>query len=103
MAKLMNKSDIGKLYSELSGEYKIWAPVKEKGNVVFKKIENADDILLDYLNSKIPPKEILFPKMETIFEYEYEGKEVKIKERDDLDDKILILGARPCDTIVLKW
>ena len=100
--KLLNKSDVAKLYSELAKDYKFWAPTKEKGNIVFKQIEKAEEIELDYLNSKIPPKEVLFPKMETIFEYEYEGKDVKIKERTDLDDKILVFGARPCDTYSFK-
>lgn len=95
--KLLNKSDISKLYSEVAGEYNFWAPVYEKGNLVFKKIEKPEDIVLDYLNSKIPPKSVIFPEMEVLFEYEYEGKDVKIKEREDLDEKIIIFGVRACD------
>ena len=95
--KILKKDQISKLYIELSEEYNFYAPVNEKGNLMFKKILKPEDIVLDYLNSKIPPKEVLFPKMEVLFEYEYEGKDVKIKERDDLDQKNLIFGVRPCD------
>ncbi|MFX1340837.1 MAG: 4Fe-4S dicluster domain-containing protein [Promethearchaeota archaeon] len=97
--KILQKDQIAKLYIELSEEYNIYAPVNEKGNIVFKRILKPEDIVLDYLNSKIPPKEVLFPKMEVLFEYEYEGKDVKIKERDDLDQKIIIFGVRPCDAL----
>ncbi|MFX1259488.1 MAG: 4Fe-4S dicluster domain-containing protein [Promethearchaeota archaeon] len=95
--KILKKDQLAKLYNELARDYKFYAPVKEKGNIVFKKIESPEEIELEYLNSKIPPKEVLFPKMETLFEYRYEGKDVIIEERKDLDEKKIIFGIRPCD------
>ncbi|MHA1291337.1 MAG: 4Fe-4S dicluster domain-containing protein [Promethearchaeota archaeon] len=95
--KILMKEQVGKLYSELKKEYKIYAPIKKKGNIVFDKIDKSEDIVLDYLNSKIPPKSVLFPEMEILFEYELDGKNVNIIDRKDLDEKILILGIRPCD------
>jgi len=95
--KILQKDQIAKLYIELSEEYNIYAPVNEKGNIVFKKIANSDEIELDYLNSKVPPKEVLFPKVEVLFEYKLDGKDVEITDRQDLDEKILIFGVRPCD------
>ena len=100
--KLLKKDDIGKLYSELEKEYKFYAPTKVKGNIAFKQISNAEEIELDYLNSKVPPKEVLFPQKETIFEYRYKGKDVIIEERKDLEDKLLIFGVRPCDAYSFK-
>ena len=49
------KNEIGKLYIELNEEYSFYAPIKENGNLVFKKVLNTDDIVLDYFNSKVPP------------------------------------------------
>jgi len=97
--KILMKDQISKLYDDLAQDYaNIFAPVKEKGNIIFKKITNADDIVLDYLNSKVPPKEVLFPKKEVLFEYKTDGTNVtEITERKDLDEKILIFGVRPCD------
>ena len=100
--KILLKDQIVKFYSELASEYNFFAPVEEKGNIIFKKISDPEEIRLDYLNSKIPPKDVLFPKMETIFEYKYEGKELVITERKDLEDKILIFGVRPCDAFSFK-
>ncbi len=95
--KILLKKDIGKLYNALVKDYTFYAPVNEKGNVAFRKIENPEDIDLDFLNSKVPPKEILFPETEVLFEYRYEGKEVIIEDRKDLEEKKIIFGIRPCD------
>jgi len=100
--KLLNKTDIGKLYEELKSEYSFYAPTKVKGNIAFEKISKVEEIELDYLNSKVPPKDVLFPQKETIFEYRYEGKDVIIEERKDLEDKLLIFGVRPCDAYSFK-
>ena len=53
--KILKKDQIKQLHEDLSRYYNFYAPTKVKGNVVFKKITNPDDIELDYLNSKIPP------------------------------------------------
>jgi sulfhydrogenase subunit beta (sulfur reductase) len=100
--KILMKNDIVKLFNDLTNDYKFYAPTKEKGNIVFKEISNPEEIELNYLNSKIPPKDVLFPQKETIFEYRYEGKDVIIEDRKDLDDKILIFGVRPCDAYSFK-
>ena len=100
--KILLKNEVGKLYSELEKEYNFYAPTRVKGNIAFKKVSNPDEIELGYLNSKVPPKDVLFPQKETIFEYRYEGKEVIIEERKDLDDKLLIFGVRPCDAYSFK-
>ena len=92
------KNEIARLYIELSEEFNFYAPIKEQGNLVFKKVLNPDDIVLDYYNSKIPPKDVLFPETEVLFEYETDGKNVtNIIERTDLEEKNIIFGIRPCD------
>ena len=100
--KILLKDNIGKLYSELEKEYKFYAPTKVKGNIAFSRISNVEEIELEFLNSKVPPKDVLFPQKETIFEYKYEGKDVIIEERKDLEDKLLIFGVRSCDAYSFK-
>lgn len=95
--KILKKDEVEKLYNELASEFNVYAPIKKKGNISFEKIEKAEDIMLDYLNSKIPPKSILFPQTEVLFEYTLDEKDVEITDRQDLDEKILIFGIRPCD------
>jgi len=94
---ILPKEQIAKFYSTLSKEYTFYAPTKEKSNIIFKKITKAEDIVLDYLNSKVPPKEVLFPKTDILFEYKIDGKEIEIEDIKDLDEKKIIFGIRPCD------
>ncbi|MFX1410284.1 MAG: 4Fe-4S dicluster domain-containing protein [Promethearchaeota archaeon] len=95
--KILKKDQIVKLYNELAKDYNFYAPTKEKRNVVFKKITNPEEILLDYINSKVPPKEILFPNMDVLFEYKINGKDIEIEEPKNLNEKNIIFGIRPCD------
>lgn len=97
MEKIIMKNEISKLLSSLSQDFLIYAPIEKNGNVIFDKIKDPDDIRLDYLNSKIPPKSVLFPQMETLFEYEKTEDDIIIKEPDDVEEKRLIFGIRPCD------
>ncbi|MFX1356069.1 MAG: 4Fe-4S dicluster domain-containing protein [Promethearchaeota archaeon] len=95
--KTLKKDQIAKLYDELSKDYNFYAPIKEKRNIVFSKITNPEDIVLDYLNSKVPPKEILFPETDILFEYKINGKEIEIEEPKSFNESNIIFGIRPCD------
>ncbi|MFX0017586.1 MAG: 4Fe-4S dicluster domain-containing protein [Promethearchaeota archaeon] len=95
--KILKKDQIVKLYNQLVKDYNFYAPIKEKRNITFKKITNPEEIVLDYYNSKIPPKEILFPQTDILFEYKINGKEIEIEEPKNLEEKNIIFGIRPCD------
>ena len=100
--KILEKEQIKQFHEDLARYYNFYAPTKVKGNIVFKKITNPEDIELSYLNSKIPPKEILFPRMETLFSYKLDEKNVEIEPRTDLEEKNIIFGIRPCDAYSFK-
>ncbi len=95
--KILLKTEIPRLFKELSKDYSFFAPTKVKGNIEFNKIKAPEEIELDYVNSKVPPKEILFPRMETLFYYKTNGKEIEIEPPKDLNEKYLIFGIRACD------
>lgn len=94
--KMLPKGKIADLIKELSKDHIVYGPVKEDNIISFKEIKDAKDIYLDYLNSNIPPKSVLFPMIDTMFSYEKDGKDVKIKENPPYK-KSVILGLRPCD------
>lgn len=100
--KILKKEDIAKLYEELSKDYNFYAPVKEKGTIAFKKVSDPSEIELTYYNTKVPPKEVIFPQIETLFEYKLKGGDIEIEEPKNLDVKNLIFGIRPCDAYSFK-
>ena len=96
--KVLYKKEVPKFFKELSKGHEFFAPVNVKGNIEFKEIKDSKEIQLDFLNSKVPPKEVLFPKMETLFEYEIkDDSEIEIQKRKDLHQEKIIFGIRPCD------
>ena len=95
--KILKKDQIIKLYNDLTKNYNFFAPIKEKRNIVFRKITNPEEIVLDYLNSKVPPKEILFPEKDILFEYKINDNEIELEEPKNLDEQNIIFGIRPCD------
>ncbi len=95
--KILKKDQIIKLYNDLTKDYNFFAPIKEKRNIVFRKITNPEEIVLDYLNSKVPPKEILFPEKDILFEYKINDNEIELEEPKNLNEQNIIFGIRPCD------
>jgi ferredoxin len=97
MEKLIYKKEIPKLVKDLTRKYTLYAPIDIKGNIEYKRVQNGKDIELEFLNSKVPPKEILFPRMETLFKYKINAKNIEIIKPDKMENKNIIFGIRPCD------
>lgn len=95
--KVLLKDQITKLYHELHQDYHFYAPIEEKGNFIFKEISNPEEIRLEYYNTKIPPKNVIFPQEEILFEYTKKDDKIEIEEPENIEDKRIILGIRPCD------
>ncbi len=96
-AKVIKKKDIAKWLDSLIQEYEVFAPVKEDGLIFFDKISSASEAFLDYQNSKMPPKQLLFPQSETLFSYGSTKDTAEIEVPPNLEKPRLIFGIRPCD------
>jgi len=95
--KAIKKKDVLKLLESIAEEYNIFVPVEENGDARFSVLKPGQDIYWDYRNTKISPKEILFPQTETLFSFG-EGAEVKTGGSAAAGGKeYLIFGIRPCD------
>mgnify|MGYP006295720965 CR=1 FL=1 len=92
MRYIIPKQTIFSKLNELTTEYDLIAPVKDKKLVRFKNISNTDQIASDYINSKYSIKKFFLPSKEILFEYNKES----IKENLDKTKRIFF-GIRPCD------
>lgn len=96
--KILSKDKLPKLVEDLSKTYKIFAPIKNNGFYLFQRVTVADAIALDYANTKIPPKEIFYPRSEVLFNYTKTKDGIEIIEAENSAEKQqIILGIRPCD------
>jgi len=93
---IIAKSDLPGLLDKLAGEYEVYAPVKEGSYSLFKQIKSGAEAYFGYLNSKIPPKGVLFPQSEKLFSYSVTGEGAKLEECIDSRQKV-VFGLRPCD------
>lgn len=93
---LLEKEQMPAWLNKLIQAYQVFAPVNEEGCVLFKQIEAGNQCALDYTNTKVPPKEVLFPRAENLFCYRCEKDGVELKEQID-EQKKVIFGIRPCD------
>jgi len=96
--KVLDKRNISNLLETLMEECEVYAPVDTGKVIRFSKIASADEAKLDYQNTKIAPKEIVFPQTEVLFTIEKENETVKVKEStEDIGERVLF-GVRPCDS-----
>ncbi|MCF8010028.1 MAG: 4Fe-4S dicluster domain-containing protein [Clostridiales bacterium] len=93
---ILTKKDVPNFLDSLKNNYQVFAPVKQDHYTEFKEIENGADAVLDYSNTKTPPKKILFPQSEKLYCYKVEENGVQMEEKADEQQKV-IFGIRPCD------
>jgi ferredoxin len=96
-AKILKKRDIAGFLDKLLKEYEVFAPVKREDLVVFGRIRSGKEAFLDYINSKMPPKELLFPQSEALFTYVSPDDPSKIEAPPSVGKPRLLFGTRPCD------
>ncbi len=95
MAKIINKKDIGTLLERLN-DYEIYGPLEQDGVMSYGKLDIEP--LLEFRNSRKPPKDYFFPQTEKLFDLKREGPRFTGAEEAELpDDKFLLFGTRPCD------
>ncbi len=92
--KILLKEKLGEALGALS-KYRLMAPTKSDEVVLFKQIEDPAEVYLDYLNSTVPPKRVVFPQTETLFKWQV--GEPDLEEKDPSQGETVIFGLRPCD------
>jgi len=93
---ILPKSKMPDFINEMVSSYPVFAPVENDGVALFKQIKNHSEMNLNFSNSTIPPKSLLFKQTETLFKF-IPGKSAKIDPIDISNGKTVIFGIRPCD------
>jgi hypothetical protein len=93
--KVLKKSQLQSLFD--TGK-EIYAPVRTRDVVEYKRVDSPDEVVFDFYNSKVPPKSVVFPQNEKMFEFEIvDNKPTDMVEAPpEIKDGILF-GIRPCD------
>lgn len=89
---VLDKNHLSYWLRQLRKEMVLIAPLRERGDIVLRQIDNIHDIALDCPANLPSPKEFLFPQFETMLNKGGNG----IKDLSD-GTKRVIFGIRSCD------
>lgn len=100
-AKVISKEDINRLVQKYLDQYQVFAPVmKDDGKVQFERVNASEEMTLEYGNTLRPPKNVMLPQTETMFEF-CTSPEVKLTPHAEEEKGRMIIGIRPCDARAL--
>ncbi|MFO7952052.1 MAG: 4Fe-4S dicluster domain-containing protein [Bacillota bacterium] len=92
-AMLINKEKWPDFIGKLAGK-DLWAPRESDEGLRFGPVAEGEVPELEYTNTRVPPKEAVFPQTETLFQFKI-GEEGL--EEPQLEQNLVLLGVRPCD------
>lgn len=92
---IIKKTHLKKVIEGLLQLGDVIAPARQDDITLFSAVKSADEIDLDYINTKLSPKGCFFPQTEVLFYYE--KKDHKITPPPEDKGPGFLLGVRPCD------
>jgi ferredoxin len=97
MEKILAKKDFPQWAKKLKS-YKIYSPQKDADIWNFEVIEDSERIGLDFPNTVIPAKKVIYPQREVFFEFfSTDENGPGIKETIPEDGPVVVFGLRPCE------
>ncbi len=91
------KDQLPDLLAALLERYQVFAPVEEDGLVAFERVESTQEVILEYPNTRLSPKGLLFPQTEMLFSYSLVGERPEVQEAPQSEGRQVVFGIRPCD------
>ncbi len=101
----ISEENLRAILAELAQEGRLIAPVKIGDEVVFRKVSGVEQICPDpeYVNSFIPPKELLLPARQRLLRYRIDdGVKAIEPEVEDIPEQV-IFGIRSCDVAGIEY
>lgn len=94
--KSLKKDQLKNLLTKIAQSSQLIAPIQANGKALFRPVQSGEEVLLDYGNSVVPPKDFFFPQSEKMFSYDTNDPSWAIKPEAGIPNRVLF-GVRPCD------
>jgi sulfhydrogenase subunit beta (sulfur reductase) len=90
------------LLDALRAGYRLIGPVRAGDQTVFREVESAKNLSMDYASTMAPPvKTYLFPPREEVLHFGLSGQEISqgisMEEPPQASGRCLMVGVHPCD------
>jgi sulfhydrogenase subunit beta (sulfur reductase) len=95
--KILRKSDLAVFLEFLLSRSELIAPTSWDEDVIFRPVDDINDVVTDFTNSTLSPKQYFFPQTETLFEFSEKGMELELTRTDGIVPSFVVFGVRPCD------
>ncbi len=101
----INKENLASFLNGIAKSGKeLIAPRYRASSVVFAKTDDFSQIAIDYIQTALSAKSVIFPRCEELFSYELtEGKNPKIKELIVQENEVVVFGLHPCDAYSFNY
>jgi sulfhydrogenase subunit beta (sulfur reductase) len=101
MEKVLDKKSFPQWVKKLSS-YTVYAPVQEDEVWNYEVITHPEQVNLDFPNTVLSPKKIIFPQREVYLEFSASNEDsLEVKEVLPEEESSVIFGVRPCDARAL--
>ncbi len=101
MDKILAKKDFPQWLKKLVGSHTVYAPLPEGDIWNYKVVTDSAAVNLDFLNTTVPPKGIIFPQKEVFLEFQAssgeKGETIEVTEVLPENKPVAVFGVRPCD------
>lgn len=94
--KFVSREQLYHWLAQMAGEVRLIAPKDINGYVLYRSIEQVDEIVLDYSKPVLSIKDSFLPPTEKLFLIEKSAGELKISPGPQCGKQVLF-GVRPCD------
>ncbi len=97
MMRFLAREDLKGLLQMLGEEAQLIAPTSSDGVVLFRPIDDPDEVTLEYVNTVTSAKDFLFPQDEDILRFESGDDGGLAIDGIRPVEKRVLFGVRPCD------
>ncbi|MGQ9462042.1 MAG: 4Fe-4S dicluster domain-containing protein [Candidatus Fervidibacter sp.] len=101
----VSNENLKAILAELAQERQLIAPTKIGEEIVFRRVSSVEQICpdTDYVNSLIPPKELVLPARQKLLQYEIDNGVKSVEaEVEDVPEQV-IFGIRSCDVAGIDY
>ncbi|MDD2586089.1 MAG: 4Fe-4S dicluster domain-containing protein [Syntrophomonadaceae bacterium] len=99
--KILSKTRLENVFNKLNETAEVFVPMQRGEQSGFYPWQTfaagSDKLWLEALNVYLPPKNVVFPQTERMYNIKQEGQDVKIDETYEDSKSRVIFGARACD------
>jgi len=92
--KLLPKQCLQELFDAVAARYRVLGPVAQNGAVAWKPVAKVEEMVLEYPDTVLPPKQWLHRPMETLFSVK---KSLELQEAEVLQEPQALFALHACD------